>query len=183
MPTIGPKVPPNKPRLAASEVEKIIRRHKVTEPVVVVGIRGYYLTTMGDPRKNDRGIYDDAIFVWSDSPTCSAFNANTDPSVYRTGVASLVEGVYPYRRGMHGISRGNPYPAFRPATKDEALPVRRDNQGDSVGYAINLHKGGYGTTSSLGCQTIYPTQWSSFYALLDGEMRRHSVTQFPYILV
>lgn len=176
-------LPPSKPRLASSEVEKIIRRHKVIDPVVVVGIRGYYLQSMGDPTKNDRGIYDDALFIWTQSPVCAAFNGNTDPSVTRAGVASLVEGVYPYRRGMHGISRGNPYPAFRPATKGEALPVRRDGQeGISEGIAINLHRGGYNSTSSLGCQTIYPTQWNSFYALLDGEMKRHGVSTFPYIL-
>lgn len=177
-------LPPARPRLAASEVEKIIRRHKVSAPVVVVGIRGYYRTTMGDPTRNDRGIYDDAIFVWSLSPVVAAFNGNTDPSRFRTGVASLVEGVHLYRRGLHGISGRNPYPAFRPATRGEVLPVRRDGEeGISDGIAINLHRGGYNTTSSLGCQTIPPAQWDSFYALLDGEMRRHKVTTFPYILV
>jgi len=176
-------LPPSKPRLASSEVEKIIRRHNVDAPVVVVGIRGYYLQGMGDPNKNDRGIYDDAIFVWSNSPVCAAFNGNTDPSVTRIGIASLVEGVYPYRRGMHGISRGNPYPAFRPATPNEALPVRRDGETEiSEGIAINIHRGGINTTSSAGCQTIPPLQWDSFYALLDGEMRRHKVSTFPYIL-
>ena len=176
-------LPPSKPRLASSEVEKIIRRHKVIDPVVVGGIRGYYRQTMGDPTKNDRGIYDDALFIWSQSPVCAAFNGNTDPSRFRPGIASLVEGVHRYRRGMHGISRGNPYPAFRPATKGEALPVRRDGETEiSDGIAINLHRGGNSTTSSEGCQTIPPSQWNSFYALLDGEMKRHGVSTFPYIL-
>lgn len=176
-------LPPSKPRLASPEVEKIIRRHKVIDPVVVVGIRGYYLQTMGDPTKNDRGIYDDALFIWSQSPVCAAFNGNTDPSRFRAGIASLIEGVHLYRRGMHGISRGNPYPAFRPATKGEVLPVRRDGQeGISDGIAINIHRGGNSTTSSEGCQTIPPAQWNAFYALLDGEMKRHRVSTFPYIL-
>jgi hypothetical protein len=177
-------LPPSRPRLASSEVEKIIRRHKVADPVVVVGIRGYYRATMGDPAKNDRGIYDDAIFVWSLSPVCSAFNANTDPSLFRSRVATLIEGVHRYRRGNHGVSRGPGYPAFRPATPGEALPVRRDGlPGVHDGIAINIHRGGYGTTSSDGCQTIPPSQWAAFYALLDGEMKRHKVTTFPYILV
>jgi lysozyme len=176
-------LPPSRPRLASSEVEKIIHRHKVIDPVVVVGIRGYYCQSMGDPAKNDRGIYDDAIFVWSLSPVCAAFNGNTDPSRFRPGIASLVEGVHRYRRGMHGISRGNPYPAFRPATKGEALPVRRDGETEiSDGIAINLHRGGNSTTSSEGCQTIPPVQWDAFYSLLDGEMKRHKVSTFPYIL-
>jgi len=177
-------LPPARPRLAAAEVEKIIRRHKVIDPVAVVGIRGYYRQSMGDPAKNDRGIYDDALFIWSLAPVCAAFNGNTDPSRFRPGIASLVEGVHRYRRGLHGISGRNPYPAFRPATRGEALPVRRDGESEvSDGIAINLHRGGYNTTSSLGCQTIPPAQWDAFYALLDGEMKRHKVATFPYILV
>lgn len=172
-----------KPRISATDVEKIVKAHRVTDKVVVVGIRGYYAASMGGPG-NDRSIYDDCIAVLS--PTAYAtYNANTDPSVFRPGIASLVEGVHPYRRGKHGLSRpGGSYPAFRPATKDEALPVRRDGEkGISKGIAINLHKGSYNSTSSAGCQTIYPAQWASFYALLDGELKRYDQKTFSYVLV
>jgi len=63
------------------------------------------------------------------------------------------------------------------------LPVARDGEkGRSKrdGVAINIHRGGYGTTSSLGCQTIPPSQWDAFYALAQREM---GGKPFWYILV
>ena len=59
---------------------------------------------MGKPGANDRGIYDDAIFINSPSG-CMAFNANVDPSVFRPGVATLAPGLHVYKKGNHGISR------------------------------------------------------------------------------
>lgn len=166
-----------------AEVEKIIRKAKVTDQVVLVGIRGYYRNTMGKPGVNDRGIYDDAMFVVS--PThFSAWNANTDPSRYKLGVASLVPGIHRYRKGNHGLSKpGGGYPAFRPATPGEELPVKRDGIADpKPGVAINIHRGGHNTTSSLGCQTVPPQQWDAFYAALAGELKRYGQKTFPYIL-
>ena len=94
--------------------------------MLVVGIRGYYRDSLGEPGENDRGIYDDAAFVVGPE-TFAAFNANTDPSRFRYGVASLMPGCHPYKPGLHGISRPDGgYPAFRPATRYEELPVRRD---------------------------------------------------------
>lgn len=151
---------------------------------VVVGIRGYYRDTMGAPGKNDRGIYDDGLFVVGPE-TFAAFNGNTDPSAYRKGVASLKNGVHPYRAGNHGVTRpGGGYPAFRPATKDEELPVTRD--GDPKprpGVAINIHRGGRNSTSSEGCQTIPPDQWDAFYALTAKELKASKLKTFPYILI
>lgn len=176
-------LPAATPKLALAEVERIIRRHQITDPVVLVGVRGYYRDTMGAPGQNDRGLYDDALFVVS--PThFSTWNGNTDPSIYRPGIASLVPGVHRYRRGNHGLSRpGGGYPAFRPATPGEQLPVVRDGVvNPRPGVAINIHRGGRNTTSSEGCQTLPPQQWPAFYAALTGEMKRHKVTSFPYIL-
>jgi hypothetical protein len=179
--------PPARPRISAEAVEDIVQRHKVEQPVVLVGIRGYYAKTFSDPKKgqtagNDRGIYDDAIMLLS--PTAFAtFNANVDPSIFRHGIATLEEGVHPYRKGNHGISRGDGYPALRPATEGERLPVRRDGQsGPKVGVAINIHRGGLNTTSSEGCQTIHPEQWPAFIAMVYGEMDRHGQQVVPYIL-
>jgi hypothetical protein len=137
-------------------------------------VRGYYFRTMGDPTKNDRGIYDDAAFVVGPEVFAS-FHANSDPSIFRVGIATLLPGFYPYRLGNHGISRpGGGYPALRPATPGEALPVKRDGESRipsaRPGIAINIHRGGYNTTSSEGCQTIHPTQWAAFYALARAEV-------------
>lgn len=177
-------IPKSTPKLALSDVSKIIAKNKVEDKVVLVGIRGYYRDTMGAVGKNDRGIYDDGIFVVS--PThFSAWNANTDPSVQRHGIASLIPGVHRYKKGNHGISKpGGGYPAFRPATPGEQLPVTRDGVvNPRPGVAINIHRGGNNTTSSEGCQTIPPKQWADFYAALTGELKRHGQTTFPYVLV
>lgn len=175
-------LPKNKPRISADAVEKIVRKHGVTDPVVLVGIRGYYLNSMGKPGVNDRGIYDDCIAVLS--PTAYAtFNANTDPSVFSPGIASLLPGVHRYRKGRHGISRGAGYPALRPATKGEALPVTRDGRpGTTTGIALNIHSGSRTSTSSRGCQTIHPSQWLAFQTLVYAEMSRHQQSTVPYVL-
>lgn len=181
-------IPSKNPQLPLDTVRKIINRHSKqyleTDVVFLVGVRGYYLDTMGKGGKNDRGIYDDALFILT--PThFSSWNANTDPSVFRKGIASLVPGVHRYRMGNHGISKpGGGYPAFRPATKGEQLPVTRDGiVSPTPGIAINIHRGGNTTTSSEGCQTIPPKQWNAFYAALSGELKRHTQKTFPYILI
>jgi lysozyme len=61
--------------------------------------------------------------------------------------------------------------------------VTRDGQGDSMGIAINIHKGGYRTTSSEGCQTIHPSQWPAFVALVYSEMDRVGQKTIPYLLM
>lgn len=177
-------IPASTPKASLDRVTKAIKRAKLDDAVVLVGVRGYYRDTMGKPGQNDRGIYDDALFIVS--PThFTAWNANTDPSAFRPGIASLVPGVHRYRKGNHGITRpGGGYPAFRPATKNEELPVTRDGVvNPRPGVAINIHRGGRNGTSSEGCQTVPPSQWAAFYAALSGEMKRHGVTTFPYLLV
>jgi len=175
-------VPKSRPKQVRKEIEKLLNGLGVLDEAVLVGIRGYYLNTMGVKGKNDRGIYDDAIFLVSPSVFAS-FNANTDPSIHRKGVAVLKPGVYRYKKGRHGISRGKGYPALRPATAGEKLPVIRDGLGESQGIAINIHKGSYNSTSSLGCQTIYPNQWSGFINLTYEQMDRYSQKTIPYVLI
>lgn len=174
-----------RPAIIYSKAYGLLSEEAKSVPVALLGIRGYFLNTMGKPLENDRGLYDDAIIVIS--PTSfMAFNANTDPSKYKFGVASLLPGTHWYKRGNHGISRpGGGYPAFRPATLQEKLPVSRDGvkSNPAPGVAINIHRGGYSTTSSEGCQTIYPDQWDEFYALVDCELKRHKQDKFPYVLV
>lgn len=176
----------NLPKLSESEVKKIIADSglKITEPVMFLAIRGYYLDTMGKPGENDRNLYDDAVFLIGPNFFLPV-NANTDPSKYKPGIAKLCLGLHYLKKGKHGISKpGGGYPAFRPDTPDESLPVRRDGQAGIVkGYAINFHKGGYTTTSSEGCQTAYPDQWLQVqrkaYELMDKEGQK----RIPYLLI
>src|SRR5690606_9393580 len=141
--------------------------------------RGFFRDTMGAEGRNDRGIYDDAIFVVLPDRYVG-FTANTDPSRFRQGVACLVPGVYPDREGVHK----GPYWAWRPEPKGEELPVTQDGVADpEPGVAINIHKGSYTTTSSLGCQTIYPDQWDQFRSEVYRAMDDACLRTVQYCLV
>ena len=174
--------------------QKLWSNRKLTR-MVVVGVRGYYHNSMGKQNTNDRGIYDDAFFVMSPD-TFTSFNGNVDPSVYKAGRANLVSPQkVVYKPGKHGLSRPDGgYPAFRQAS---AVVVRRDDgvgNGKSLGnglytdqgakrFWINLHRGGYRTTSSHGCQTVPPNQWDAFYALIRLQMKRFEQSTFNYYLI
>jgi lysozyme len=175
-------VPDSRPRASRANILERLQDANYTpnENVFVVAIRGYYYDDHSD---NKRAIYDDAMFVFG-SETFAAFNANTDPSVFRKGIASLVPGVHRYRPGKHKISSPSGYPAFRPATKDEELPVTRDGiVNPTPGVAINIHRGSMNGTSSLGCQTIPPSQWSAFQKLLMLELKKSGQDSFNYYLL
>jgi lysozyme len=175
-------LPPAKPRLTANAIRKLLANHGVTEAVAMLGVRGYYRDTMGVPGQNDRGIYDDALFIQAPAVT-AAFNANTDPSRHRQGIASLRCGTWRYRIGIHGLSkpRKDQYVALVQAAP---VTVDRDNAAAETGwFGINIHRGGYGTTSSLGCQTVHPTQWAAFMATVHDQLSRNKQPTLPYVLI
>ncbi|MFN0173039.1 MAG: hypothetical protein ACKVU0_00220 [Saprospiraceae bacterium] len=163
-------------------------------PFYVVGIRGYYKRSMGDPSRNDRGVYDDAIFIVSPSAYVT-YNANTDPSKVRKGVgkgnlkgmARLKSGLYfTHKFDKH---RGK-YEALCQRLSD--VTVIRDGVNgdyeDSGMFGVNIHKGGLSSTNSLGCQTIYPEQWISFIQTAKMEAQRYYGSAWregpiPYILI
>lgn len=181
-------VPNSRPQLSKQDAVDLIDKHAsgklYATGVMLLGIRGYYRDSMGKPGANDRGIYDDAMCViWPEG--FKTFNANTDPSVFRAGIASLLPGLYEYKKGKHGISRpGGGYAAFRPATAGEQLPVMRDGVIDpKPGVAINIHRGSYNSTSSEGCQTVYPDQWAEFQPLVYGLMSQYKQATIYYLLV
>ena len=173
--------PPSRPKLTRGAVEFILARHKVTAPVALVGVRGYYRDSMGQPGVNDRGLYDDALFLIS-ADTFAGFNANTDPSVARRGIATLKPGTWRYQLGIHGLNR----PAsqrYKALVQAGPVTVHRDDTGDDTGwFGINIHRGSRTTTSSLGCQTLVPDQWPAFIALVEQELKRAGQTVVPYVL-
>ena len=179
-------VPQSRPAQSREKTLDILRAHSVTDAVAVLGVRGYYDDTMGKPGKNDRGIYDDAMFIVSPR-FYLAVNANTDPSRYGVnqkigkGMAVLQAGVWRYKRGLHGVSRGNPYPAFVQARAVELL--RDGGERERGFFAINIHKGSFNSTSSEGCQTVYPTQWDEFQQALYRELDYYKQATFPYLLI
>jgi lysozyme len=165
-------------------VEELLRDAGVdlAKPALV-GRRGYYRDTMGRPGINDLGIYDDAVFVVSPSDFAS-FNANVDPSRHRPGMATLTAGVWRYKIGIHNLSKDPAlHPRYKALVQAAEVTVHRDDAGNDTGwFGINIHKGAYTGTSSEGCQTIHPDQWSAFITLVDAEMKQYGVTTIPYLL-
>ena len=73
-------IPSSKPQAKRNEIlEKVPTWVVQKYHVILVGVRGYYRDSMGEAGKNDRGIYDDAIFVIAPD-FFGSWNANTDPS-------------------------------------------------------------------------------------------------------
>ncbi len=169
-------IPASRPQRKREEVEQIIAAAGDRSEVVLVGIRGYYRDTMGKVGVNDRNLYDDAIFLVSPDAFVS-FNANCDPSIFKSGIATLVPGVYECVRWRH---KG----------KSQSLQIVRDvlvrdgQIGESVGRrGINFHAGSERETWSEGCQTLPKSQFDAFIKLVYSEMTRRGQTTVPYILV
>jgi hypothetical protein len=189
-------MPEEKPRLSSTELRRRIEVFAIDRtqyPVVVVGIRGYYKNSMGAPGVNDRGLYDDAVFV--DSPQATiAYNGNTDPSRYRPGFGTgATKGMASLNPGAWFVHRFDKHNGQYLALCQRAgkVTVTRDGNPPYPGtgmFGINIHRGGYNGTSSEGCQTIHPLQWDSFIALAQDQVRRYFGPAWqkqvvPYVLL
>lgn len=182
--------PRARPKFTRADVVGLVARHHPDADlpgVYVVAVRGYYRDTLGMVGVNDRGIYDDAIFLLTPKRFL-AFNANADPSRGRKGqgtgagkgMARLKPGLWrSHRLGRHKgqylalIQTGGPVTVIRDGTAGDY---------EDTGYfGINVHKGGISTTSSEGCLTIPPDQWPEFINALDVPGRAQGVV--PVILI
>lgn len=177
-------LPQNRPQLKKEDAENKLQTFTVQQyPVKILGIRGYFKKTMGNPETNDIGIYDDALFIVSPG-VFKSFNANTDPSRMLPDVAVLKPGgPYLYKIGMHNMQ--HPYEALRQYGNVTVIRNGKVEVTDSPAnrFYIDIHKGGYGTTSSLGCQTIHPDQWMEFLNTVKQEIQKNNQTIIPYILI
>lgn len=190
-------IPASRPNLSRQEVEKIISHYGVDRDkhkIIIVGIRGYYLNTIGENGVNDRGVYDDALFIVTPG-YFGAFNGNCDPSSYRIGygigdakgMAMLKAGVYyAWKIDLH---KGK-YLALcqrlgeMTVIRDGNPPYEQTNKW----LGINNHKGGINTTSSLGCQTVPPSQWDEYInKVIEEAMHYYGLkykdTVVPYCLI
>lgn len=183
------KIPPSTPKINRAELSALIAKaHPDWDPpaFLVVGIRGYYKDSMGKPGENDRAVYDDAIILLTHDEL-HAFNGNCDPSRYKPGIAKLKAGIWRvYKFDTHHGSKGS-YPAI--CQRYGGVTVIRDDKGEDTGsFGINIHQGGYNTTSSLGCQTVPPTQWIRFKATADRLAKKvygdvYDTTRITYLLL
>lgn len=181
---------PNKPQVKKSVIDKILKEKGIDVkkyPMLIIGIRGYFVNTMGEKGKNDRGIYDDALIIYTPN-VYATFNGNVDPSVqFKTGRAVLKKGFYLAHKFDTHRGATTQYPAI--CQRLAPVTVIRDGQGEYTGmFGINIHKGGNTTTSSEGCQTLPPTQWNAFYELAKSEWIRAygdawNKAAVPYLLL
>lgn len=203
-----------KPRINPSRILSIGESNAIPRdrfPVYVVAVRGYYLDSQGKRGMNDRGMFDDALFIVARDPKGGdmvlPFNGNTDPAGWKHGRATLSTGIHMMGPGPHNVSKGTSrmYPAFRQA---EVFTVTRDGwkSRDRGFFGINLHKaagvfGSWGQTSSAGCQTVVADQWQDFHDTLKALLaqqgnepgsidlrlwdpkRWDKVPLFPYVLI
>ena len=174
-----PHIVNTRPRRKRDEVEKQLFAAGVRDKVAIVGCRGYYRKTADE---NERGVYDDAIFLVTPDAFV-AYNANVDPSIFRPRIATLQKGLWRYKVGIHGLSKpaAQQYTALVQAGE---VTVSRDGTKPETGwFGINIHRGSNNGTSSLGCQTIPPAQWDSFISTVRSELKRWEQKTIPYLLV
>jgi lysozyme len=191
-----PITPPEKPRLSSTELRARFAQYEIDRskyPLAVVGIRGYYKDSMGAPSVNDRGIYDDAIFIDTDQATV-AYNGNTDPSAYRAGSGTgSSKGMASLNPGAWFVHKFDNHKGQYLALCQRAgsITVTRDGTPpyeDAGLFGINIHRGSYNSTSSEGCQTIHPAQWDSFIGLAVDQTKRYFGSAWksqviPYVLL
>lgn len=192
-------MPPSKPRASLGVVIAAATRAWDIEHVALplpdlfaLVVRGYYRDSMGVPRENDYGIFDDAIFLITPFGF-SAWNGNSDPS--RIGwnpnagkhMARLQPGVWTFRRLKHHASRPTGYMAFGQGSDEVTVErIRADGtvaQTETGCFGINLHRGGTNSTSSEGCLTVPQSQWAEFRNTLDRALEKTGRKTFPLILI
>lgn len=182
-------VPPMRPDLTRDEALALLAEADVTlapgHAPVLLGRRGYFRGTMHTAGQG-RGLYDDMLALVTPTRVL-AFNANTDPSVAKPGVAVLAPGVWKYRLGIHGLTKpaARQYEALVQAA--EVTVVRDGGNGrpgwrDTGWFGINIHRGSQTTTSSLGCQTIHPDQWDGFIDPAQEELHKAGQARVRYVL-
>lgn len=176
----------NKPTLTREQAELLLKPFNLERKVIVLAIRGY-----GDG-VNEIGIYDDCwalitpeyFKVYNANTDPSRLTRGV--AVLQPGVYDYIRGLHgishlnmedPGDKALFNRLQNTqkdldpipnrllPYWAFRQASNVTVLREgSTEPQTDSPAgrFWIDLHKGGYNTTSSAGCQTIYPDQWVDF---------------------
>ncbi|MBX7170164.1 MAG: hypothetical protein K1X72_04350 [Pyrinomonadaceae bacterium] len=175
------------PNLSRNEIESIINHHlehygnsfKSDLKVTGIGIRGYFLDSIGLANRNELNVWDDVI-AWHSPRDNGAFAGNTDPSFEvkdGRGLAKLNLGVYQFAIGHHKkVAK-----AFRAYPEGVKLPCTRNGKPSTCSF-IDIHPGGIGTWSE-GCQTLPPVNWEKFQPQVYGELAFYNQKLINYILI
>jgi lysozyme len=186
-------IPKSKPKasrdLVIRKATEAWAREHGTAPLpdrFVFAVRGYYSQTIGEPG-NDISAYDDAFFIVTPT-SMTSWGGNTDPSRYGWNphadkfMARLKPGCWWFKPLIH---RGK-YQAY--GQGDNPVTVERIKKDGTVAktetgeYGINLHLGGINGTSSEGCCTLPPEQWSDFRRALNEVLHLAGLKRFSFIL-
>lgn len=177
-------VPPSRPEALVTLARQWLEEHGVTARPALVARRGYYRDSMGEPGKNDLNLYDDAIALVTASGVMT-FNANTDPSRQRPGMATLAPGLWRYELGTHNRTKAK-HLQYEALIQAAPVVVHRHGQEppeDRGWFGINIHRGGEHTTGSAGCLTIPPRQWEAFIGAVKLAMQRAGARTIPLLLL
>lgn len=174
--------PDERPKQTKDITQSFLAKNGVYDQAAILGVRGYYKKSLGDSTLNDRGIYDDAIFLWG-LDFYNSYSANCDPSFYEQGIANLKAGVWRYKLGIHNVNKPKSR-QYKALVQEDPVTVLRDGGKEETGFfGINIHKGSINSTSSMGCQTIFPSQWDEFILSVQMLFDKYSLDHIKYCLV
>lgn len=163
-------------------------------PLFIIGIRKY----TRDESYNKRNQYNDLIIQYINGEI-KTYPGNTHPSAHRIGFGKLPskgmfqKGMATLKPGLyysHKIDYHRNYIALCQRSSD--VTVIRDGippYEDTGMFSINIHKGGKSTTSSEGCQTIWPDCWDEFIVTIARKLVKkiglNETMEYtvPYLLV
>lgn len=183
-----------KPSLNFERISRLLKHEGVDlkkEKFLIGGVRGYYLNTKGRPGKNDRGIWDDVIYMVTEDGQFVVFCANVDPSRVRKGrgfkegskgMASLKAM---FHKDLWMIGRHKSIKtALRQASPCTVVRDGIDEDYEDTGshFMINGHPGSTKGTSSAGCQTFMPSDWPTAIAFAVRQMNRYGKKRVSYLL-
>lgn len=177
-----PQIPDSRPAASREEVVALLQKKGVnpSTEIVLLGVRGYFSNSIGG-KGNDRKHYDDAMFIVGPN-VFRSFNCNVDPGAFRKGIANLMAKVYKYKLGIHGLSKPK-WQQYQALVQAGKVTVKRDQSITETGFfGINIHKGGSFTVSSIGCQTIPPSQWDEFIGLVSRSLSGLHQKEVTYVL-
>lgn len=174
--------PSSRPQIKREEAVALAEKMGCRRDLFILILRGYYRDTMGEKGANDIGIYDDAVCIISPSSILT-FNANCDPSKDPPGTAILQPGMFFYSIGTHNITKAVER-QYKALIQAQPVVIKRvGSETVEVGFfGINGHRGGEGTTGSLGCWTIVPEQYEEFIEFTEALMHAAGVKTIPVVL-